>query len=145
MTAPMKPVAAWFLAVMLAANTVFLASKANPDSPFLVFASLGAVVIQIRTCRRRLELAATVPPAVASALVHFGPHVSPLYKNPAGFGLFLGLASLSVMGVSVSHGHPHELWESIASFEAALALPFSCLCGLYRIRSLEPSRTRGGS
>jgi hypothetical protein len=123
MKTPLKPVAAWLLLAILAAETVFLAWKASLESPFLISALLGAAVIQIRTCRSRLELAAMVPLAAGLAVLHFGPHVRPLYENPAGFGEFLGLASLFVMGVRVSRSQPLELRDNLDAFKAAVALP----------------------
>jgi len=123
MKTPQKPVAAWLTMAVLAAETVFLAWKASLDSPFLISALLGAAVIQIRTCRRGFELAATVPLAAGLAVLHFGPHVRLLYENPAGLGEFLGLSSLFVMGVRVSRSRAHEVRDNLNAFKAAVALP----------------------
>ena len=123
MKTPPKPLGAWFLTALLAAETVFLASRMNPNAPFFVSALLGAAAIQVGTCRSRFELPATLLPAVGLALLRFGLHLGPLYENPAGFGLFLGLASLFVMGVRVAHSRPDQVRENVAAFGAALALP----------------------
>jgi len=117
-----KPVTAWLLTAVLAAETVIIASQAKLDFPFLAPALLGAVVIQIRTCRSRIELLATVPLAAGLALLRFGSHLRLLYENPALFGLFLGLASLFVMGVMVVRSAPHELQDRIGAFGVALAV-----------------------
>jgi hypothetical protein len=117
-----KPVTAWLLTAVLAAETVIIASQAKLDFPFLAPALLGAVVIQIRTCRSRIEPLAMVPLAAGLALVRFGLHLRLLYENPALFGLFLGLASLFVMGVMVVRSAPRELPDRIRAFGVALAV-----------------------
>lgn len=123
MKTPPKHLGPWLLMALLAAETVFLALRLNPNSPLYLSALMGAVVIQVRTCRKRFELLATVPLAVGLALLHFGHHLGVLYENPSGFGLFLGLASLQVMGVRVVHCRPAQVRENVAAFGAACALP----------------------
>jgi hypothetical protein len=120
---PLKPGHAWLLTAILAAETVFVALQARLDFPYLAPALLGAVVIQIRTCRSRFELLATVPLAAGLALLRFGTNLRPLYENPSWFGLFLGLASLFVMGVRVSRSRPHQVRDSIVALGTALAIP----------------------
>ena len=119
----LKLVAPWVLTAVLAAEAVFMASQARVNFPFLAPALLGAVVIQIRVCRKRLELLGTVPLAVGLAFVRFGVHLHPLYDSPAYIGMFLGLASLFVMGVRVLRSPPKEVPDRVAAFGAALALP----------------------
>ncbi len=123
MNTELKPVAAWLLTAVLAAETVFMALHTRLDFPFLAPALLGAVVIQIRTCRSRFELLATVPLAAGLALLRFGPHLRMVYDNAAVLGLFVGLASLFVMGVTVLRSRPSELRDRIGAFGVALAAP----------------------
>jgi len=117
-----KPVAAWVLTTVLAAETVFMALRVRLDFPFLAPALLGAVVVQIRT-RRCFELLATVPLAAGLALVRFGLHLRLLRENAAHLGVFLGLASLFFMGVAVLRSRPNELPERIGAFGVAMAAP----------------------
>jgi hypothetical protein len=123
MKTPLKPAAAWFFTALLGAEAVFMASQARLDFPFLAPALLGAVVIQIRTCRRRLELLATVLLAVGLVMARFGAHLRPLYDNPSSIGIFIGLASLFVMGAKVVRTPRPEMPQRIAAFSVALALP----------------------
>jgi hypothetical protein len=80
-------------------------------------------VIQIKTCHTLLELVGTVPLALGLALLRFGPHPRLLYESRASFGLFLGSASLFIMGTAVLRSHPREVPERIRAFTTALALP----------------------
>jgi len=123
MTAPPKPVAIWLLTTVLAAETAFVAMQARLDFPFLAPALLGAVVIQIRTRSRRLELLGVLALACGLALLRFGRHWRLLWEHPAGFGLFLGLASLFFIGVAVLHSRPDELPKRIEAFAVALGIP----------------------
>jgi len=123
MSTALKLVAAWLLTAVLAAETLFMATHARLDFPFLAPALLGAVVVQIRWCRSRFELLAMVPLAACLALLRFGFHFRLWCENAAHLGLFLGLASLFFMGVAVLRSRPHELRDRIGAFGVALAAP----------------------
>ncbi|MGD0128452.1 MAG: phosphatase PAP2 family protein [Terriglobia bacterium] len=123
METPPKLAAAWFLTALLGIEAVFIASQARLDFPFLAPALLAAVVIQIRTCRGRLELLATVLVAVGLAMVRFGVHLRPLRDNPSTIGMFIGLASLVVMGAKVVRSPRPEMPQRISAFGVALSLP----------------------
>ncbi len=118
-----KPVASWVLSAVLAAEVLFLALHASLDFPFLAPALLGAVVVQIRTCRSRFELLGTVLLAVLLALVRFRLHLRILYEHPGKWGIFLGLASLFFLGVAVLRSRPQELAGRVRAFSVALAVP----------------------
>ena len=64
MKTPVKPITIWVLAAVLATEIVLVGLYVRVDFPFLAPALLGAVVVQIRTCRSRLELLGTVLLAV---------------------------------------------------------------------------------
>lgn len=123
MRTSLKPSTAWPLMAVLAAETVFMASRPTLDRPFLASGFFGAAVIQIRTRRSGFEMLATVPLAAGLVMVRYGTHLRPLYEFPWLIGLFLGLASLFVMGAAVLRSAPHEMPGRIAAFGTALAVP----------------------
>ncbi|MGA2072996.1 MAG: phosphatase PAP2 family protein [Terriglobia bacterium] len=123
MKTSVKAVALWVLSAVLAAEVVFLALHASLDFPFLAPALLGAVVVQIRTCRSRFELLGAVLLAVLLALVRFRLHLRILYEHPGKWGIFLGLASLFFLGVAVLRSRPQEVAGQVRAFSVALAIP----------------------
>ncbi len=118
-----KPGMAWLLTAALAAQVLFMSSRAVMDSPLLASAFFAVVVVHFRTCRSRYEVLAVVPLAAALVMIRFGTQLHPLYEHLWWIGLFLGWASMLVMGVAVLHSRPQDMPGRIAAFGTALAAP----------------------